>query len=60
MQKHIHAADAEHGVIKVETVKHLLVEMPAARIVAENFRMVITQVLPGRDEKPGRAAAGHR
>jgi hypothetical protein len=33
VQQHIHAADAQHGVVEVEPVKHVMVEVLALFLV---------------------------
>ncbi len=56
VQQHVHAADAQHGVVEVEAVEQLVVEVLAQLRVAQNLRVVLAQVLARRDEETRRAA----
>ncbi len=56
MEQHVHAADAEHGVVEVEAVEQAAVEVLAALAVAEHLRMALAEVLPRGDEEARRAA----
>jgi hypothetical protein len=56
VEEHVHAADAQHGVVEVEAVEHLVVEvLPKLRVV-QDVRMALAQVLARRNEKACRAA----
>ncbi len=57
VQQHVHAADAQHGVVEVEAVEHALVEVLAQLGVVQDARVVLAQVLAGRDQE-ARGAAG--
>ena len=56
VQEHVHAADAEHGVVEIEPVEEVVVEMFLELCVAEDFRVVLAQIFAGRDQKAGGAA----
>ena len=56
VQKHVHAADAEHGVVEIEGVEKFVVKMVAHRIVTENLGMVDAQILAHRDGEATSAA----
>ena len=58
VQEHVHAADAEHGVVEVEAVEQVVVEVLAQLRVAEDLRVVLAQVFAGGDEEAGGAAGG--
>ncbi len=49
VQQHVHAADAQHGVVEIEAVKHLLVEVFAQLLVVQDVRVALAQVLAGRE-----------
>ncbi len=51
MQQHVHAADAKHRVVEVEAVEHRVVEVMPKFRVAEDFRVVLTQIFVGRHEE---------
>ena len=56
VQQHVHAADAQHGVVEVEAVEHAVVEVLLQLRVVQDVRVVLAQVLAGGDEEAGRAA----
>jgi hypothetical protein len=56
VQRHVHAADAQHGVIEVVTVKHVVVEMFAADGIAQDFRMLFAQIFARGHQKTASAA----
>ena len=56
VQKHVHAADAEHGVVEIEGVEKFVVKMVAHRIVTENLGMVDAQILAHGNGEPTSAA----
>ena len=58
VQEHVHAADAEHGVVEVEPVEEVVVEVFLEPGVAEDFRVVLAEVFAGGHEEAGRAAGG--
>jgi hypothetical protein len=49
VQEHVHAADAQHGVVKVEAVEHVLVKVLFLFGIKEHVRLVFAQVLAGGD-----------
>jgi hypothetical protein len=58
VQEHVHAPDAEHGVVEIESVEKLMVKMLAELRIAQRGAMIPAQILASRDEKAGRAASG--
>jgi hypothetical protein len=58
VEEHVHAADAEHGVVEVEAVEGLLVEVLLQLGVAQDFRVVVAQVFARGDEEAAGAARG--
>jgi len=58
VEKHVHAPDAEHGVIEVEAVEHVVVEVGSRRFAVEDFGVVFAQVLGGGDQVTGGTAGG--
>ena len=58
MQEHVHAADAEHGVVEIEGVEKMMVEMLAKLRVAENFRVMPPEVFADRHGEAAGAAGG--
>ncbi len=58
VQEHVHAADAEHGVVEVEAVEEVVVEVFLEFFVAEDFRVMLAQVFARGDEEAGSAASG--
>ena len=56
MEEHVHAADAEHRVVKVEPVEHLLVEVRPRFLVPEHLGVVMAQILPRCDQEACGAA----
>ena len=59
MQQHVHAADAQHGVVEVVAVEGALVE-PAAGlgVLVDAVAVVLDEMLGGGDEEAGGAASG--
>ena len=41
VQQHVHAADAEHGVVEVEAVEQGLVKMLPELVVAQHLRVML-------------------
>ena len=58
VEEHIHAADAEHGVVKIEPVEEVVVEVFLELRVAEDLRVVVAEVFARRHEEAARAARG--
>ena len=57
VQQHVHAADAEHGVVEVEAVEHVVVEVLRCSFASrQHLGVVLAQVLAGGDEEAGGAA----
>ena len=56
VQQHVHAADAQHGVVEVEAVEHAVVEVLAQPGIAEDFGVVLAQIFASRDEEAAGAA----
>ncbi len=56
VQQHVHAADAQHGGVEVEAVEQAVVEVLQQRLVAQQLRVVLAQVLAGGDQEAGGAA----
>ena len=56
VQQHVHAANAQHGVVEVEAVKQAVVEVLAQLRVVQQIRVALAQVLAHRDQEAGRAA----
>jgi len=56
VQQHVHAADAQHGVVEVEAVKQAVVEVLLELRVVQQVRVALAQVLARRDKKARRAA----
>ncbi len=56
VQRHVHAADAQHGVVEVVAVEHGMVEVPAGVGVAQDLRVFLTQIFPGSDQEATGAA----
>lgn len=56
MQRHVHAADAQHGVVEVVAVEHPVMEMRARRRIVEQLGVLLAQVLArGHQEAAGAA-----
>ena len=58
VEQHVHAADAEHGVIEIEAVEEAGMEVIAEFGVAEDFGVVVAQILAGGDEEAAGAGGG--
>ena len=58
VQEHVHAADAEHGVVEIEPVEEVVVEVFLELRVAEDFRVMLAEVFARRHEEARRAAGG--
>ena len=58
MQEHVHAANAEHGVVEVERVEEAVVEVRLEFRVAENFRVMPPEIFTDRHGKAASAAGG--
>ena len=59
VEKHVHAADAEHGGIEVVAVEGGLVEAAAGGgVLVDGFAVVGVEILGGGDEESGGAAGG--
>jgi hypothetical protein len=58
VQERVHAADAEHGVVEVEAVENVVVEVFLELDVAEDFRVTLAEVFARRHEEAARAAGG--
>ncbi len=56
VQEHVHAADAQHGVVEIEAVEHGLVEVLAQLAVVQEVGLALAQEFAGRDQKAGSAA----
>ncbi len=56
VKEHVHAADAEHGVVEVEPVKQVVMEVFTELRIPQRRTMVSSQILACRDEKPCGAA----
>jgi hypothetical protein len=56
VQQHVHAADAQHGVVEVEAVEEPMMEMVAQRRVVEQLGMMLPQVFTGRHKEAGGTA----
>ena len=56
VQQHVHAADAQHGVVEVETVEQAMVEVLAQLRVVQQLRVALAQVLASRAQKARRTA----
>ena len=58
VELHVHAADAEHGVVKIEPVEHPLVEVLPERGIAQDLGVVVAEILPGGHEEAAGTARG--
>ncbi len=58
VQQHVHAADAQHGVVEVVAVEEGVVEVPQLLLAAEELRMPPAEVLANGHEEAGRTAGG--
>ena len=58
VQEHVHAADAQHGVVEVEPVEKAVVEVFARLRVAQDLRVAATEVFARGHEEAARAAGG--
>ena len=57
VQQHVHAADAQHGVVEVVAVERVLVEVAARRsVLVDGVAVVLHQVLRRGNEEARRAA----
>ena len=56
VQQHVHAADAQHGAVEIEPVKHLCVKMHGGCRIAQHVRMTGPQIFAGGHQKAGGAA----
>ena len=56
VQEHVHAADAEHGVVEVERVEEAVVEVRLELRVTEKFRLMPPQIFADRHEEAASAA----
>ncbi len=56
VQEHVHAADAQHGVVEIEAVEHALVEVLAQLAVVQEVGLALAQEFAGGDQKAGGAA----
>jgi hypothetical protein len=57
VQQHVHAADAQHGVVEVVAVEHRVVEVLPLGSVRHHRRVGVAEVL-GRGDEEARGAAG--
>lgn len=51
VQRHVHAANAQHGRVKIKAVKQLVVKMPAQRIILKKFWVLGAQILARHHQK---------
>ena len=58
VQQHVHAADAQHGVVEVETVEKLVMEVARQFGVAKDLRMALAQIFARRHKKRAVPQAG--
>ena len=59
VQQHVHAADAQHGVVEVEAVEHAPGGNARASFSSCSiFGMVLAQIFAGRDQEAAGAAGG--
>jgi hypothetical protein len=56
VQQHVHAADAQHGVVEVEAVEHAVVEVLAQLGVAQELGWCSRRYSPAATRKPAGAA----
>ncbi len=57
-REHVHAADAEHGVVEIEAMEEVVVEVLVEFEVAEEFGVVLTEIFADGDEEAAGAASG--
>ena len=58
VQRHVHAADAQHGVVKVIAVEHGVVKVLARHAVAQDLGVLVAQVFAGCHQKAAGATGG--